>query len=51
MKTAILDSILFYKSQWFTEWKKIDKNEMIFTHVKISLLKNDLLSLNYAQIC
>ena len=29
-----------FKSQWYTEWQQIDKNDTLSSHVKISLLSS-----------
>ena len=30
--------VSLYKSQWYTEWSQIDKNDTISSHVKISVI-------------
>ena len=38
MFATLTSSILLYKSQWYTEWKQIDINDTISSHVKISMI-------------
>ena len=31
-------SLLLYRSQWYTEWQQIDRDNTISSHVKISMI-------------